>query len=127
MNKEEQDEDDIKEVTPKQTKKYDSCRKETQIIVVMYRKLFLRRKVLTSPLKYLHLLCISNVYQKLSHFEKRGRRIAEKRINDILFGIEMAVDTPVDHQKQNQFFQFNFQAVPPTMMQGHSFIDMLNK
>ena len=52
------------------------------------------------------------VEEKLSQLDKRNRRIAEKRISDILFKIEMSADTSADgelnRQQRNPYSGFNF-------------------
>ena len=55
--------------------------------------------------------------EKLSGLNKYQRRIAEKRISDVLFDMEMMADSSTDEgtvnfQQHNQFLGYNFQAAP---------------
>ena len=55
--------------------------------------------------------------EKLSGLNKYQRRIAEKRISDVLFDMEMMADSSTDEgtvnfQQHNQFLGYNFQTAP---------------
>ena len=72
----------------------------------------------------------------LSQFDKRDRRIAEKRISDILFEIEMLADMPangeLNRQQRNPYSGFNFGIHQQGQqgsydIQGQSYMDMLCK
>ena len=76
------------------------------------------------------------VEEKLSQLDKRHRRIAEKRISDILFEIEMSADMSADgelnRQQRNPYSAFNF-GMPQQgqqgscNIQGQFYMDMLSK
>ena len=76
------------------------------------------------------------VEKKLSQLDKRDRRIAEKRISDILFEIEMSADMSADEelncQQRNPYSGFNFGILQqrqqgPYNIQGQSYMDILSK
>ena len=74
--------------------------------------------------------------EKLSQLDKRNRRIAEKRISNILFGIETSADMSADwelsHQQGIPYSGFNF-GIPQQgqrrsyNIQRQSYMDMLSK
>ena len=130
MNKEEQEEeDDDKEVTSNKTRKLTVAEKKLELLSRCTEAISAKKTPIESPKISAFAMYID---EKLSRLQNKQRRIAEKRINDILFEIEMEGDSPMDTSTQNQLSQFsqnfpnNFQGIPP-MIQGHSFMDMLNK
>ena len=76
------------------------------------------------------------VEEKLSRFDKRHRRVAEKRISDILFEIRMSADMSADgklnRQQRNPYSVFNC-GIPQQgqqgscNIQGQSYMDILSK
>ena len=156
MSKNEQDDENDKDVTPNKSrktiaeKKLDLLSKCTEAFTANAKP-----KHNESPNPKLSAFAVY-VDEKLSELKKRDRRIAEKRISDVLFDIEIATDTSTDggsiHPQRNQFVGYNFQAVPrmqqtmPIMSQsapgipqqgqtpgtfdiqpGQSYVDMINK
>ena len=83
-------------------------------------------------------MCAFSLYieEKLSQLEKRDRRIAEKRISDILFKTEMSADLSADgelkHRQRNTYSGLNF-GIPQQgkqgsyNIQGQSYMDILRK
>ena len=70
------------------------------------------------------------VDEKLSQLGKRDRRIAEKRISDTLFEVEMQSEReePVNRQMMYGSYGNNsYRNVNTTLLQGQSYIEMLNK
>ena len=83
-------------------------------------------------------MCAFSLYieEKLSQLEKRDRRIAEKRISDILFKTEMSADLSADgelkYRQRNTYSGLNF-GIPQQgkqgsyNIQGQSYMDILSK
>ena len=69
------------------------------------------------------------VDEKLSQLGKRDRRIAEKRISDVLFEVEMQSEReePVNRQMMYGSYGNNsYRNVNTTPLQGQSYMEMLN-
>ena len=66
------------------------------------------------------------VEEKLSLLDRRNRRIAEKRISDILFEIEMSSEGDAPANRQMSYGTFNNNPYV-NMTQGQSYMDMLTK
>ena len=83
-------------------------------------------------------MCAFSLYieEKLSQLEKRDRRIAEKRISDILFKTEMSADLSADgelkYRQRNTYSGLNF-GIPQQgkqgsyNIQGQPYLDILSK
>ena len=58
------------------------------------------------------------VDEKLSELNKRARRIAEKRISDVLFDMEMSTDVSTEEEfsrpQRNPYVGYNYHDVPRT-------------
>ena len=69
------------------------------------------------------------VDEKLSQSGKRYRRIAEKRISDVVFEVEMTSkrEEPVNGQMMHGSYGNNsYRNVNKTPLQGESYMEMLN-
>ena len=156
MSKNEQDDENDKEITSNKSrktiaeKKLDLLSKCTEAFTANTKP-----KPNESPNSKLSAFAVY-ANEKLSELKKRDRRIAENRISDVLFDIEMATDTSTNggpnHPQRNQFVGYNFQAIPrmqqamPIMSQsaprisqqgqtpgtfdmqsGQSYVDMIDK
>ena len=116
MSKNEQDDENDRKVTPNKSrktiaeKKLDLLSKCTEAFTANAKP-----KPNESPNPKLSAFAVY-VDEKLSELKKHDRRIAKKRISDVLFDIEMATDTSTDggsiHSQRNQFIGYNYQAVP---------------
>ena len=76
-----------------------------------------------------HLAFALYVDEKLSQLGKRDRRVAEKRISDVLFEVEMQSEReePVNRQMMYGSYGNNsYRNVNTTPLQGQSYMEMLN-
>ena len=74
------------------------------------------------------------IEEKLSQLDKRHTRVAEKRISNVLFEIEMSADLPADGEvNRQQLNPYHFVTMPQQIqqssfnIQGQSYMDMLSK
>ena len=61
------------------------------------------------------------VEEKLSQLDKRHRRVAEKRISDVLFEIEMSADLPADGEVNHQQLNLDHFVTMPQQIQQSCF------
>ena len=119
MSTDDKEDENDKEVTPNKSrktiaeKKLDLLTKCTEAITANAKPNPPQANELPAPK-----LSAFAVYvdEKLSELNQRHRRIAEKRISDVLFDMVMATDTSTDegtvYSQRNQFSGYNYQAVP---------------
>ena len=116
MSKNEQDDENNKEVTPNKNRK-KIAEKNVDLLSKCAEAFTANAKPKPneSPNPKLSAFAVY-VYEMLSELKKCDRRIAKKRIFNVLFDIEVSADTSTDggsiHPQRNQFVGYNFQAVP---------------